>query len=474
MDATNNPFVQAVDDGEVRQRRVSVISVTREIESAEASESIMIPDTAKSANQGPTTILEVEEAQDYVDPEDTFPEGGRKAWSVVVGAFLMLFPSFGLQVSIGTLQDYWAQNQLAEYSARDIGWIPSLFVYLGLALGLLIGPMFDRYGPTWIIRIGTTSYVIMIFLLAECTKYWQFMLCCGLFGGICAAMLTTTGLAVVSHWFKARRGLVHGISMIGSSFGGLTIPLVLRATFPKYGYRWSIRILGFMFLACFIVSNLLCKARIPPSRGKKKAIISLSIFKDARFCFLTVSTFGVEVVLFGVLGILPTYATVSTDFAADTGFYLIALLNGSSCFGRIISGYLSDRYGRFNVFLVGMLLTLLIILVIWLPFGGTHLPALYLFSALFGFCTGSWMALLPACIGQLCRAEEFGTYFGSLYFLAGTSLLITIPVSGELVEAVGAKSMIGFYTGVLVVSILTFYASRQACLGWKWGWKEKI
>ncbi|KAI9871124.1 MAG: hypothetical protein M1823_008539, partial [Watsoniomyces obsoletus] len=124
-------------------------------------------------------------------------------------------------------------------------------------------------------------------------------------------MLTTTSLAVVAHWFKERRGLTQGIAMMGSSTGGLTIPLILRTTFPAYGYAWSLRILGFVFLFCFIVGNILIKARIPPvPAAKRKAIISLSIYGDLRLSLFTMSVFGFEVVLFGALGILPTYATL--------------------------------------------------------------------------------------------------------------------------------------------------------------------
>jgi hypothetical protein len=68
-----------------------------------------------------------------------FPEGGVRAWSVVAGAFFMLLPSFGLMNSVGTFEDFWQENQLSSYTTRDIGWIPSVFVYLGLALGIQVG-----------------------------------------------------------------------------------------------------------------------------------------------------------------------------------------------------------------------------------------------------------------------------------------------------------------------------------------------
>lgn len=435
-----------------------------------------VPEEAQLSNAKGLTTSSATEAQTIlVDSEDDFPEGGLRAWLVVLGAWLCLFPSFGLMVSIGTVQDYLNQNQLDGYTSRDVGWIPSVFVYLSLALGIGVGPLFDRYGARWIALGGSIAYTVMMFLLAECKTYYQFMLCLGVLGGIAGATLTTTSLACVAHWFKRKRGLTQGLAMIGSSFGGLTIPLILKTTFPKYGYQWSIRILAFIFAGCFVVGNTVMRSRIPPKKdGKKQSIISVRIFADIRFSLLTIAIFCFEVVLFGALGIVPTYATISTDFPPDTGFYLIATMNGVSSLGRLVTGYISDKAGRFNTLLVSAVIALLDMLIIWLPFGQDHLPALYVFIAIFGFMTGCWMALVPACIGQLCRADEFGRYYGSCYFIASLATLICIPISGELVEAVGPSAMVGFYCAVLALGIVAFAASRMACLGWRWDWTTII
>jgi MFS family permease len=450
-------------EGEEESKRSKVAAI-------EAAENNSTPTSRR-----PTEQLDIENAPVSTAPEDDFPEGGREAWLVVLGATLALYGSFGFMVSIGTLQDYWSENQLRDYTARDIGWIPSVFVYLALSLGIWVGPLFDRYGPKYIALFGSIGYVVMAFLLAECKLYWQLLLCCGFLGGITGATLTTTSLAVVAHWFKSRRGLAQGIAMAGSSFGGLTIPLILRATLRKYGYSWSIRMLGFLFLATLIPANILMKARIPPSPAvKNKSIISPSIFGDLRFSLLTLSVFGFEIVLFGSLGILPTYASLATNYPKDTGFYLISTMNGVSCLGRLIPGYISDKIGRFNTLLIFIFTTLIFMLALWLPLGTKSLPTLYIFAALFGFGTGCWMALTPACIGQLCRAEEFGRYYGTLYFIASLATLVCIPISGELIQVVGAQAMVGFFCAVLGLALFSFAASRWACLGWRWKWMVKI
>jgi MFS family permease len=311
MDPIANPTVQMQDmpstSSDAREpdeiwdglrRTVSKMTGRSEAKQSSHQHQEMEVQRTRSHRTQPIDTLDEEPGIPIVDSEDDFPEGGLRAWLVVASAWLMLFPSFGFMVSIGTLQDYWGQQQLSNMSARDIGWIPSVFVYLSLALGIWVGPLFDRYGPRWIALTGSTMFLLMIFLLAECDTFWQMILCCGVLGGFAGAMLTTTSLAVVAHWFKERRGLTQGIAMMGSSGGGLAIPLILKTTLPKYGYAWSLRILGFVFLVCFIFANILMKARIPPSAAaKKKAIISLSIYGDLRLSLFTMSVFGFEVVL---------------------------------------------------------------------------------------------------------------------------------------------------------------------------------
>jgi len=121
-----------------------------------------------------------------------------------------------------------------------------------------------------------------------------------------------------------------------------------------------------------------------------------------------------------------------------------------------------------------MFATLLVMLIIWLPFGHTSLAALYVFAAFFGFGTGSWMAMVPATLASLSGPYHFGRYFGTCYFVASLATLICIPISGELVESVGPQALVGFMSAVLAVSIGTFALSRWALLGRQWKWKTII
>lgn len=117
-----------------------------------------------------------------------------------------------------------------------------------------------------------------------------------------------------------------------------------------------------------------------------------------------------------------------------------------------------------------MVATLVFMLAIWLPFGHTSLTALYVFAALFGFGTGSWMAMTPATLATLSGPHHFGRYFGTSYFVASLATLICIPISGQLVEGAGPQVMVGFMCAVLAVSIGAFGLSRWCLLERKWKW----
>lgn len=123
---------------------------------------------------------------------------------------------------------------------------------------------------------------------------------------------------------------------------------------------------------------------------------------------------GFEFVLFGALGLLPTYST-SRGFSPQTAFNIIAILNAGSAFGRSFSGWISDKIGRYNTMIVTLILSLLTILVLWLPVKRESIVQFYIFAPLFGFGSGSIISMAPVCLGQLCGADKYGAYYGTSY-----------------------------------------------------------
>ena len=72
-----------------------------------------------------------------------YPEHGWKAYSVVLGAWLILFPASGLLNSLGIFQAWLLENYLQAYSESDVAWIFSTFAFLFFFCGFLVG----KYSP---------------------------------------------------------------------------------------------------------------------------------------------------------------------------------------------------------------------------------------------------------------------------------------------------------------------------------------
>ena len=74
--------------------------------------------------------------------DNAYPEGGRKAWLAVLGAWCALVPSAGFLNTLGALQAWTSSHQLKDYSESSIGWIYGaygFFVYLaGAQTGVLM------------------------------------------------------------------------------------------------------------------------------------------------------------------------------------------------------------------------------------------------------------------------------------------------------------------------------------------------
>ena len=101
---------------------------------------------------------------------NTYPEGGRRAWLVVYGAFSGMTASFGLMNSIGTYQAYLSTHQLSNLDEATIGWVFSIYTFLAFFCGIQIGPFFDAKGPRGLVIAGTVFLVGGTFGIAESTS----------------------------------------------------------------------------------------------------------------------------------------------------------------------------------------------------------------------------------------------------------------------------------------------------------------
>lgn len=260
--------------------------------------------------------------------------------------------------------------------------------------------------------------------------------------------------------------------MSGSSAGGAIIPLLLRTLFREYGWTWSIRVIAFMALACYLAGILLIRGRLPAA-DFSRASIDFSAFKAPRLCFLAVAVFAFEFIIFGCAALLPSYVRYA-GLDLDVQFYSLTVLNSMSLLGRVLPGFAADQIGRFNILLSLAGITLLVMASVWIPIGSHSAATLYAVVAVFGFGSGGWISLAPVCAGQLCRTEEYGRFYGTIYSVAAFGVLITVPIGGQLLQSTTPQALVGFYAAVLLTGLVSVALSRWALLDWRWRWKVKV
>jgi MFS family permease len=424
-------------------------------------------DLKGSGQLSPNNLTELD-AQD-LNPQDdhSYPEGGLQAWLVVFGGWCGMFASFGIANTLGSLEAYISENQLSTYNPSQIGWIFSLWTFLTFFGGIYIGPLFDVYGPRWLLIPGSICIVLSMFILGICTQYWHFILNFSILGGLGTSLIFTPSVASVGHWFLHRRGNATGIAATGGAFGGIVFPLLLQSLIPKVGFGWATRIMAFIILFLCLISNALVRSRLPKSSIRRSPHPDARILAQPAFAWTVFAVFLLEWALFIPLTYITSYA-LHKQYSVAFSYQILPILNVGSVFGRWLPGFYSDIIGRYNTTLIFVILTIISVFVIWLPFGA-HTAGLVVFVLLFGFASGSNISLTPVCIGQLCETKDYGRYYATCYSIVSLGCLTGIPIVGAILERCG-----GNYWGLIVWtgtcyagSFMAFAVARGLGGGWR-------
>jgi hypothetical protein len=82
-----------------------------------------------------------------------------------------------------------------------------------------------------------------------------------------------------------------GITVSGSSFGGVCFPIMLNRLFDSVGFAWGVRAAAFLMLGCLIIANFLVRSRLPPPGWTKgRQIVDFSALKEPVYVLVVVSS----------------------------------------------------------------------------------------------------------------------------------------------------------------------------------------
>lgn len=423
-----------------------------------------------------------EEIEFTLDQEDAYiPDGGAKAWINLAGVFCGLTGCMGIVNSNGAVQEYISHNVLPNEAQSTIGWIFSVFNFSCFGMLLFVGPIFESYGSRICLLIGIGIFALGYMSLASSTKLYQFVLS-NIAGGLGMSFVFGSSVGIISHYFQKRRSSCLGLVFSGGAIGGIVFPIVMRSLFPKIGFLWTLRVLGFIILTLFAIELALTKDRrkeINPAGADqdsfmKKTIgrIHLGAFKEKVFSALVVSLMCSSFTFLITLTYLISYS-VAVGYSYHDSTNLTIVLNATSILGRTCGGYLADRYGRFNVLVLVNTCCSLCFLILWIPQPISHtFGGLVAFSALYGMSLGSNIPLGPATVGQISKTSEFTSRYGTSSVLVSLLNLAGVPVGGAIIgdnlNMKGYDNMVIFVTCLSLVGWTAGFTARYLLVGFSW------
>ncbi|KAK9483770.1 major facilitator superfamily domain-containing protein [Lipomyces starkeyi] len=405
-----------------------------------------------------------------IDEDAYAPDVGLRPWLAALGGFCAQFCSFGYMNVIGVFQTYYETHQLIDLSPSTISWIGSLQSFILAFGGLFCGRICDMYGPRWLTVPGCLLLTLGVCMTALCTDYYQFVLAQGVCSALGASALFYATTSAITGWFSKRRGLAFGVAASGASLGGIALPFVFdavstRASFALAVYCVAILLFAFSFTAAIVTSS-----RIAPSGRQPYGFFHFYLrpYRDPVFALVTLSLTIVYFGLFVPFAFVASHA-VANGLSLASAFHLVAYLNAGSLAGRLFSGMLSDKAGKFTIYILVCFMSGLVAFPFW--YLSTTAPGVIVVAATYGFASGGVLAMYPALIAHISPVREIGTRVGAVSATIAFGALAGLPIAGAIVggeEGNAAKySGMQIYAGVVMMagSVIAVIAKGKATGG---------
>ena len=344
-------------------------------------------------------------------------------WRVVLGAFL------GVSVGFGSLLVFTFSVFLKPLGA-EFGWsreaISRAFAVAALTVAVCspkLGQWLDRYGPRRVvlpcIAVFGLGFASLALLTPGLYHLYAVFLLIGIVGNGTSQMGYTRAVAT---WFLRRRGLAFAIVVAGSAAGSIFLPPLAQSLIASYGWRAAYATLGALVLVVGIPAAALLVRERPaaprqPLQPESGATVRQGLRSPVFWIVVTVLVLNSV----SVNGAITHLSALLTDrgLAARQASLIASALGAASLLGRIVAGWLLDRYFAPRVSFFLLLAPAAGIAV--LSFAAS-LTTAAVAAALIGLGLGGEADITPYLLTRYFGLRAFSTLYGftwTAYAIAG-------------------------------------------------------
>jgi MFS family permease len=392
---------------------------------------------SEAVGVGETALKRAEEPSELTEFDPRYC-----GWRVVLAACL------GVMAGFGSLFVY-TFSVFVKPLAAEFGWsregISSGFAIAAVTLGMcspLLGHWIDRFGPRRIIIVCMTVYVSGVASLSLLRSgLWQFYVICFVLGLVGNGAAHLAYSRSISTWFHRRLGMALALVMVGAGLGAMILPVVAQSIISRSGWRASYASLaGLALLLGLPLSWRYIRDR--PARGHESAAVEYSGMtwqqglRSFAFWIITAILFVSSISMNGAITHLSALLTDRGLTPGDAAL-CASILGGSSLLGRIVVGWLLDRFFGPRVAFVINLTTAL---GVFLLARANSFPAGCLAAALIGVGAGGEAATTPYLLTRYFGLRAFSTLYGLTWTFYAAAGAIGPVILGRAFDATGSYS----------------------------------
>lgn len=374
-----------------------------------------------------------------------------RAWTIAAAGALASGTAFGTAYTFGAFFDAMADDLDASRGSTALMFGVTLFLFFGL--GIVSGPLADRFGPRRLMLLGAVLLSTGLALTSRVDSVVQGYATYGLGVGLGGGLVVTPMYVVAGGWFQRRRALAMGVVATGNGIGTLVLVPLAERMIDDNGWRDAYLTLAVIDLVLLTLAACVVLAPPsmppPPAIARMKEVAATTAF---RRLFLTGLLFSVS--LFIAFGFIVDFAT-DEGISASRASLLVGITGASSVVGRLALSGLSARLPATRL-LQGCLAAQPVAFALWLIAGGTY-PLLVCFALLLGVAYGGFVALGPEVSAVLFGVIGLGSVMGLQFLGAGLGGLLGPPLAGWLADSSNGRT--APIVLALTVSVVAFFLS---------------
>jgi len=305
--------------------------------------------------------------------------------------------------------------------------ILSFQIVTGL-LSPVLGRYMDQFAMRLLVLSGALAMSLGLFLLSLATEFWQIV---ALHVTLLPVGMILTGTlasqTMVSKWFTEKRGLAIGVSSMGTSLGGLSVPLVTAWLIVEQGWQGAYLVLAMLSLILLVPLNYLVLRHDPPilrlqasetSGVEMKTWTTRQILESWAFWIPVLALIPINAAFGGTQFNLGAYMS-DLGYGQAVAAQLIAITSGAMIVGKLVFGSLGDRVDHRKLY---WLMACLLLVSMYFYEGSPGRPALFLAASLQGFATGGVMPMMGVMYSSRFGTLSFGRVLGlvNLFLMIGS------------------------------------------------------